>query len=97
MNHHGFLRRREYGLQAMGRVRAVPKDIALLPLVDRLLSDPKALGQDAGWFIAGCDLGTHGGRGAGVLVQGYQHGFTPRVVCKDSINSFRTDRAMKSG
>ena len=97
VNHHCFLRWREHGLKVVGSVRAVGKDVALLPLVDRLLSDAKALGQDAGWFIAGCDLGTHGGRGAGVLVQGYQHGFTPWVDCKDSINSFRTARAMKSG
>ena len=97
VNHHCFLRWREHGLQVVGSVRAVGKDVALLPLVDRLLSDAKALGQDAGWFIAGCDLGTHGGRGAGVLVQCYQHGFTPWVDCKDSINSFRTARAMKSG
>ena len=97
MNHHSLLRRREHGLQVMGCVRAVPKEIALLPLVDRLLSDPKALGQDAGWFIAGCDLSTHSRRGTSVLVQGYQHGFTPWVDCKDSINSCKTDRAMKSG
>ncbi len=62
----------------MRRVRAVPEDLALLPLVDRLLGDAKALGQDAGRLMAGRDLGTHGSHGAGVLVQGYQHGFAPR-------------------
>ena len=67
VNHHCFLRWREHGLQVVGSVRAVGKDVALLPLVDRLLSDTKALGQDAGWFIAGCDLGTHGGRSCAVL------------------------------
>lgn len=54
VNHHCFLRWREHGLQVVGSVRSVGKDVALLPLVDRLLSDAKALGQDAGWFIAGC-------------------------------------------
>ncbi len=52
VDHHGFLCWRELGLQTVGGVRAVSKDIALLPLVDRLLSDPEALGQDAGGFIA---------------------------------------------
>ena len=97
MNHHGFLRRREYGLQAMGRVRAVPKNLAPLPLVNRLLGDAKALGQHRGGLTAGRNLGTHCRRGAGVLVQGNQHDFTPRVDCKDSINSCRTALAMKSG
>ena len=72
--------------------RMSPQSVARTPI-----GDAKALGQDAGWFIAGCDLGAHGGRGAGVLVQGYQHGFTPWIDCKDSINSFKTARAMKSG
>ena len=97
VNHHGFLCWREHGLQVVGNVRAVCKDGTLLPLVDRLLGDPKALGQDAGGFITGGYLGTHGGSGTSVFVQGYQHGFTPRVDCKDSINSFKTARAMKSG
>ena len=97
VEHHGLLRRREHGLQVMGRMRAVCKNIALLPFVNRLLSDPEAQGQDVGWLVAGCDLGTHGGRGAGVLVQGNQHGFTPWVDCKDSINSCRTALAMKRG
>lgn len=70
VKHQCFLCWREHRLQAMGRMRAVCKDIALLPLVDRLLGDPEALGQGAGWLVAGCDLGTYGGRGAGVLVQG---------------------------
>lgn len=48
-------------------MRAVCKDGTRLPLVDPLLNEPKALSQDAGGFITGCDLGTHGGRGAGVL------------------------------
>ena len=81
----------------MGRVRAVTKDLALLPLVDRLLSDAKALGQHAGCLATGCNLGTHRGRGARILVQGNQHGFTPWVDCKDSINSVNTALAMKSG
>ena len=97
MNHHGFLRRREYGLQAMGRVRAVPKNLAPLPLVNRLLGDAKALGQDTGGLATGGNLSTHGRRGASVFVQGYQHGFAPWMDCKDSINSCRTARAMKRG
>jgi hypothetical protein len=40
----------------VGRVRAVPKDGALLPLVNRLLGDTKALGQDTGCLIAGRNL-----------------------------------------
>ena len=80
MDHHGLLCRSEHGLQTMGRVRAIPEDITLLPLVDRLLSDAVALGQGTGWLMTGGDLGAHCGRGAGVLVQGYQHGVTPRVV-----------------
>ena len=97
VNHYGLLRWREHGLQAVGRVRAVAKDRALLPLVDRLLGDAKALGQHRGGLTAGRNLGTHCRRGAGVLVQGNQHDFTPRVDCKDSINSCRTARAMKRG
>ena len=94
---HDLLRRREHGLQMMGSVRAVPKDGALLPLVHRLFGDAKALGQDTGCLIAGRDLGTHGGRGAGILVQGHQNGFTPRVDGKDSIRSCRTVLTMNSG
>ena len=97
VNHYGLLRWREHGLQAMGRVRAVAKDFTLLPLVDRLLGDAIALGQHRGGLTAGRNLGTHCRRGAGVLVQGNQHDFTPRVDCKDSINSCRTALAMKSG
>ena len=97
VNHHDLLRRCEHGLQAMGRVGTVPKDRALLPLVDRLLGNPIALGQDTGCLVAGRDLGPHCRCGAGVLVQGYQHGRIPELDCKDSINSCRTARAMKSG
>lgn len=80
----------------MGLVRAVPKDLVLLPSVDRLLGDAKAQGQDTGGLAAGRDLGPHCGRGTGVLVQGYQHGLAPRVDCKDFINSCRTARAMRA-
>ena len=97
VDQQGFLRRCQHGLQAVRRVRAIPKGRALLPLVDRLLGDAVALGQHSDCLAAGRDLGTHGGRGACILVQGNQHGFPPRVDCKDSINSFRTDRAMKRG
>ena len=97
VHHHALLRRREHRLQAMGRVRAIPKDLALLPLVDRLLGDAKALGQDSGGLVAGRDLGAHGRCRAGVLVQGYQHGVALPVACKDSINSRNTARAMNSG
>ncbi len=97
LNHHHFLGRGEHGLQVVGRVRVVPKDIALLSLVDRLLGDPEALGQSTGCLVTGCDLSAHGGYRAGVLMQGNQHGVTTRMDCKDSINSCRTARAMKSG
>ena len=97
VHHHDLLRRREHGLQVMGCVRAVAKDLTLLPLVDGLLGDTKALGQDTGCLAAGCDLGTHGRGGAGVLVQGYQHGLAPGVDCRDSINSCRAALARKSG
>ena len=56
-----------------------PKDLALLPLVDHLLGDVQAPCQDTGYLVAGCDLGTHGRREAGVLVQGYQRGMAPGV------------------
>lgn len=51
----------------------------MFPLVDGLFGNAVALGQHAGSVIAGCDLGTHGRRGAGVLVQGSQHGCTPEL------------------
>ena len=94
MKHHSLFCRGEHGLQVMGRVSAVP---GLLPFLDCRLSEPKALSQDTGGFVACCDLGTHSGRSAGVFVQGYQHGLAPGVDCKDSINSFKTVLAMKSG
>lgn len=52
LHHHGLLRRREHSLQAVRRVRAVAKDLALLPLVDGLLGDAVALGQRAGAVAA---------------------------------------------
>lgn len=82
MDHHDLLGRREHGLQMMSRVRALPKDIALLPLVNGLLGDPKTLGQGTGIVVTGRDLSAHGRRGAGVLVQGNQNGFTTWVVAR---------------
>lgn len=97
-NHHSLLHRRKHSLQAIGSVRAVPKDSALLPLVDSLLGNAKALSQHSGSLVTGRDLGTHGRRSACVLVQGYHsYGRTPQLDCKDSNNSCRTALAMKSG
>ena len=42
VNHHGFLCGCEHGSKALGRVRAICKDLTLLALVDRLLGDAKA-------------------------------------------------------
>ena len=68
INHHGLLRGREHGLQVMGRMRAVAKDSALLPFLESLLCDPKALGQDTGSFATGSNLRTHSRGDAGILV-----------------------------
>src|SRR6218665_3606649 len=63
-----------------------------------LCGDAIALGQDTGGLATGGYLGTHGRRGAGVLVQGHRHGLTlPGVDCRDSISSCRTALAMNSG
>ncbi|MNV75452.1 hypothetical protein D3C71_1687400 [compost metagenome] len=97
MHDDHLLRGGEHRLQAVGRVRAVAKDSALLPLVDRLLGDAVALGQHTGGLVAGGDLAAHSRRGARVLVQGNQHGDSPGFDCSDSINSRITARAMKSG
>ena len=74
-----------------------PKTERFFHLYAVCIGDAKALGQDTGCLGAGRDLGTHGGRGAGILVQGHQNGFTPRVDGKGSIRSCRTVLTMNSG
>lgn len=97
VDHHNLLRRIEMGQQAVRRVRVVCEGLAFLPLVDCLLGNAVAAGRDASGFCAGCDLGAHGWGGAGILVQGNQHGLAILVDCSDSFNSLSTARAMNSG
>ncbi len=97
MNDHYLLGRCKLGLQAVHRVRAVAKDLPLLSFVARLLGDAVAPGQGRGELGAGSYLAAHGRCGAGILMQGNQHGFTLPVDCSDSINSLSTARAMNSG
>jgi hypothetical protein len=79
MHHDRLLGRSQDSLQAMCSVGAIVKGLALLPLVRSLLGNTVALCQDAGGLLAGSNLGTHGGRGACVLVQGNQHGLAHEV------------------
>ena len=97
MDDNNLLRRTELGLQAVRRVRAVAKDLTLLPLVDRLLGNAVAAGQGTGGLCAGSDLGAYSWRGAGILVQGNQHDVLLPVDCSDFINSLSTARAMNNG
>ena len=95
---HCLLGGGELGLQAVRSVGTIGEDLSLLPFVNRLLGNTETLGQDTSGLNAGSDLGAHGGRSAGVFVQGNHHGLAlPVVSCRDSINSCKTARAMKSG
>ena len=60
MHHHDLLGRGQLGLQVMRCVRAVHKDLSLFPLVDRLLGNALAVGQDASSLSAGSDLCAQG-------------------------------------
>jgi hypothetical protein len=69
-----FLGRASGGLQVMGGMRSVVKDTALPLAANGAFSDVIPGRQAGNAFTAGCDLGTNGGRRAGVLVQAYHHG-----------------------
>ena len=76
---------------------AVLEVLALLPLVDGGLCDAEASGQRRCAFCAGGDLGTHGGRGSGVLVQGDHHGVATPGEFISSMSARNTARAIIKG
>jgi hypothetical protein len=84
-----LLRKRQRGLQPVGRVAAVKHAVAVPPLVDRLLGRPEPLRQDRRRLVARLDRRPHPWRRRCLLVKMDQHGRTPSRM------SLRTGLAMK--
>ena len=100
-DHDLFLCRCERGLKPVRGVRSVMEAVSPLPLVDRALAHPIALGQSCCGVRAGRDFRTNGWRGACVLVQRDHHdkapGWTAEVTPRLSTSCRMTSLAMNNG